>query len=122
MAATTAPRRQIDTDPTPTTVDAGAIGKRISDYARTMPTLQWCKVRLRYGFGYEAAGANIEGLFIAVANEIARRELGRDQWDKFEAMPVDELVAYIEARLPLADALDAPAAADAEDGDPKSVD
>ena len=106
--------------------DAAATGRRIIEYGRHIPTIQWCKARLRYGFGYESAGSNVEGLFLVVANEVGRAETGRDQWARFEAMSVDDLVADIEAHLPAPDAApDAPDAThaefDPEDGDPKSV-
>jgi hypothetical protein len=76
-------------------IDAPSIGQRVGELAKKIPTIQWMRIRARYGFGIESVGGQPEGLFLVVANELHRQEFGANAWDRFEETPMPELVDYI---------------------------
>lgn len=107
---------------TPDQLHGKAIGAYMLEVARSLPTLQWCKARIRYGVGSTEAGDNPEVLTIVVANELQRRETGRDAWERFEQMNAAELTQAIEAGYAAEHAGDEPAdvidSVEATKGDP----
>lgn len=69
----------------------------IADLIKAIPALRWRNIQQRYGIDFEHIEDDPIVSLIIAANEMARPQNNdRDQFERFEAMPLVELVDWID--------------------------
>lgn len=87
-----------------------------SELVKRIPMFRWRVLANRYEIPFDQIASDQIALMFITANEIHRQASnGRDALERFEAMTMEELTAYIADAVPDAPAPGSDAALDAED-------